>query len=105
MKDNEGWAPERLKPLLTGIQELVPWLKQWYNEYDPEYATHMGDYFASFVTDEARALGFTLADLRVWRPTATVRNRGKAGRPAARELSPGLRWRWQNADAIIMPSY
>ena len=32
MKENEGWSPERLKPLLTGIQELVPWLKQWHND-------------------------------------------------------------------------
>jgi hypothetical protein len=68
MKENEGWSPERLKPLLTGLQELVPWLRQWHNEYSPEHATRMGDYFASFVVDEARALGFTLADLRAWSP-------------------------------------
>ena len=63
MKENEGWLPERLKPLLAGIQELVPWLKQWHNEYNAEHATRMGDYFESFVVDEARALSFTLADL------------------------------------------
>jgi hypothetical protein len=68
MKENEGWAPERLKPLLLGIQELVPWLKQWHNVYSPEHATRMGDYFESFVSDEARALGFTIADLRSWTP-------------------------------------
>jgi hypothetical protein len=71
MKENEGWAPERLKPLLSGIQELVPWLKQWHNVYSPEHATRMGDYFESFVSDEARALGFTIADLRSWTPSAT----------------------------------
>jgi hypothetical protein len=70
MKENEGWAPERLKPLLSGIQELVPWLKQWHNVYSPEHATRMGDYFESFVIDEARALGFTIADLRSWTPPA-----------------------------------
>ncbi|MGH8607846.1 MAG: DUF7008 domain-containing protein, partial [Gammaproteobacteria bacterium] len=79
MKDNEGWTPERLKPLLAGIQELVPWLKQWHNAYDPEHATRMGDYFASFVSDEARGLGFTLDDLRAWRPTETKRRRGGRG--------------------------
>jgi hypothetical protein len=70
MKENEGWSPERLTPLLTGIQELVPWLKQWHNAYSPDHATRMGDYFDSFVVDEARALGFTLADLRSWTPPA-----------------------------------
>src|SRR5262249_15854016 len=68
MKEYEGWAPERLKPLLAGLQELVPWLKQWHNEYDSEHATRMGDYFDAFVIDEARILGFTLANLRDWKP-------------------------------------
>ena len=70
MKENEGWLPDRLKPLLAGIQELVPWLKQWHNDYNAEHATRMGDYFESFVVDEARALGFTLADLNSWTPPA-----------------------------------
>ena len=30
----------------------------------------MGDYYESFVTDEARALEFTLDDLRAWKPAA-----------------------------------
>jgi hypothetical protein len=80
VKENEGWPPERLKPLLSGILELVPWLKQWHNEYSPEHATRMGDYFESFVVDEARALGFTLAELRSWTPPArptTGRSRKK----------------------------
>ncbi len=80
MKDNEGWPPERLQPLLAGIQELVPWLKQWHNAYDPEHATRMGDYFESFVIDEVRGLGFTLDDLRAWKPTAApTRRRRRRG--------------------------
>jgi len=72
MKENEGWLPERLKPLLAGIQELVPWLQQWHNDYNAEHATRMGDYFESFVADEARTLGFTLVDLRDWKPPAKL---------------------------------
>jgi hypothetical protein len=77
MKDNEGWPPERLKPLLAGIQELVPWLKQWHNEVDPAYGERMGDYYQGFVSEEARALGFTLDDLRAWRPVAEAAKRGR----------------------------
>ena len=33
-------------------------------------AIGMGDYFAGFVDEEARALGFTLDDLRAWQPPA-----------------------------------
>jgi hypothetical protein len=77
MKENEGWDTPRLQPLLAGLQELVPWLQQWHNDYNPEHALRMGDYFASFVTDEARALGLTLDDLRNWRPAATTARRGR----------------------------
>ena len=58
-KNNEGWAENRLVPLLAGLGELLPWLKQWHNELNPVYGYQMGDYFAGFVADEARALGLT----------------------------------------------
>lgn len=77
MKDNEGWTPERLQPLLAGLLELLPWLKQWHNEIDPVYSECMGNYYEGFVTEEVRALGFTLDDLRAWKPVATVAKRGK----------------------------
>jgi len=81
MKDNEGWEPARLQPLLVGLLELVPWIKQWHNDYDAAHSTRMGDYFESFVVDEARALGWTLEDLRAWRPAAAParRRRRRAG--------------------------
>lgn len=81
MKDNEGWEPARLQPLLAGLLELVPWLQQWHNTLDPVYGERMGDYFAGFVADQARALGFTLEDLRAWRPVAAGGARKRAGRP------------------------
>jgi hypothetical protein len=68
MKEREGWRAERLTPLLAGIQELLPWVLQWHNDYDPDSGQRMGDYFASFLTEEARALGLTLDALRAWRP-------------------------------------
>ncbi len=77
MKDNEGWPPERLQPLLAGIQELVPWLQQWHNDLDPTYGERMGDYYKGFVAEEARALGFTLDDLRAWKPAVTAARRGR----------------------------
>ena len=77
MKEREGWSRERLQPLLTGLLELVPWLKQWHNDMNPDFGARMGDYYESFVTDEARALQFTLDDLRVWKPTATMAKRGR----------------------------
>ena len=77
MKESEGWAPARLQPLLASLLELVPWLEQWHNELDPVYGERMGDYYRSFVTEEARALGFTLDDLRAWRPVVVAAKRGR----------------------------
>ena len=49
MKSREGWPPDRLVPLLAGLDQLVPWLIQWHNELDPEYDLRMGDYYRDFV--------------------------------------------------------
>lgn len=71
MKDNEGWPRERLQPLLAGLLDLVPWLEQWHNDIDTAYGERMGDYYRGFVNEEARAQGFTLDDLRGWKPVST----------------------------------
>jgi hypothetical protein len=77
MKDNDGWEPARLQPLLAGLLELVPWLEQWHNDIDPEFGQRMGTYYRGFVTEDARALGFTLDDLRAWKPAVVATKRGR----------------------------
>lgn len=83
MKDGEGWEPARLQPLLASLMELVPWLEQWHNELDPVFGERMGDYYRGFVTEEARALGFTLDDLRAWKPAAATAKRGRKKKVAS----------------------
>ena len=83
MKDSEGWEAARLQPLLASLLELVPWLEQWHNDLDPVFGERMGSYYRSFVTEEARALGFTLDDLREWKPAATAAKRGRKKKEAA----------------------
>ena len=85
MKENEGWPAERLTPLLAGVQELVPWLLQWHNDYNPEYGVGLGDYYRTFVVDEARALELTVEDLRAWTPP--VRTAARRGRKKKTEVS------------------
>mgnify|MGYP001218906493 CR=1 FL=1 len=77
MKEKEGWEPARLQPLLAGLLELAPWLEQWHNENDPVYGERMGTYYRDFVNEEARTLGFTLNDLRGWKPVAAPARRGR----------------------------
>jgi hypothetical protein len=75
LKDEEGFTPEQLKPALAGFLELIPWLKQWHNAIDPAYNLGMGDYFASFVDEEARELRLTPDQIRAWTPPATSARR------------------------------
>ena len=72
-----GSANPRLVPLLGCVLELVPWLKQWHNDLDPEFNMRMGDYFENFVEQEARALGLTPADIRSWKPPQRTGGRGR----------------------------
>jgi hypothetical protein len=76
MKEQEGWTADRLTPLLAGLLELVPWVKQWHNDPDPAFGgTRMGDYFADFVAEEARELALTPDQIRAWAPPAVPRGR------------------------------
>ena len=61
--------------------ELLPWLKQWHNEVDPEFGMAMGDYFEGFITEEARNLDKTVDEIKAWQPPkkrAARRKKAKA---------------------------
>ncbi len=74
-KESEGWEAERLKPMLVALDELIPWLKQWHNEVDPEFGERMGDYYEGFLLEELRNLEITRADLLSWQPAAVAGKR------------------------------
>ncbi|MCG6867373.1 MAG: BREX-2 system adenine-specific DNA-methyltransferase PglX, partial [Gammaproteobacteria bacterium] len=73
--EREGWSPERLTPLLAGLGELVPWLKQWHNDIDPDYNERMGDFFETYLRSELNKQGLTQDDLNEWEPPAVPRRR------------------------------
>ncbi len=79
MVEQEGWQAERLKPLLAGLAELLPWLKQWHNDIDPTFNERMGDFFETFLQSELQKHGLTRQDLTMWTPPASA-NRGRRKR-------------------------
>ena len=70
-KSNHGWPATKLKLLLAGLLDLLPWLKQWHNEMDPDYGMGLGDYFEGFLDEECRSLDLTLDELHDTRFSAT----------------------------------
>ncbi len=83
-KTQDGWGKERLSPLLAGLLELVPWLKQWHNEPCKDFGgERLGVYYERFVEAEAHAFGLTLDDLRAWRLVKVAGKRKAAGKKKA----------------------
>jgi hypothetical protein len=78
--EQEGWSPERLRPLLADIAEMIPWLKQWHNDIDPEFNERMGDFFEGFLRAQLQQYALTHEDLKRWTPPATGRAPGRMRR-------------------------
>lgn len=74
---HDGWSGVRLIPLLAGMAELLPWLKQWHNEIDPEFGDRPGDVYESWLEGELLQHGLTRAALDAWEPPRAARRRGR----------------------------
>lgn len=73
-----GRDDPRLIPLLGCLIELLPWLKQWHNDVNPEFGMRMGDYFDNFVQEQARQMSKTLDEIKDWQvPKKTRRSKRK----------------------------
>ena len=76
----DGWERERLIPLLAGLAEVMPWVKQWHNEIDPSYGTSPAEDYASYLEDQKIRHNLSDDDLQAWRPPATGRGRKSAAK-------------------------
>lgn len=77
----DGWdqtSPEKLTPMLAGLAELLPWVRQWHGEIDPEYGESVADTIEEVLRSHSADLGVTTEDLAAWRPPATTRGRRTA---------------------------
>ncbi len=67
-----GRDDPRLVPLLACIIELLPWLKQWHHDIDPDFNQRMDEVYEGFVTEEAKALNMTIDEVKAWKPLKTT---------------------------------
>jgi hypothetical protein len=66
-----GAGQPKLLLVLAGLNELLPWLKQWHNQLDPEFGLKMGDYYEEYAREEAKRFGKSLTDLKQIAMTTT----------------------------------
>lgn len=71
----QGAESADLVPLLAGLVELEPWLRQWHGDVVPEFGMSPAAAIDGLVDGMLQQLGTTRADLDDWRPAPAARGR------------------------------
>ena len=71
-------APEHLIPLVAGLAELMPWIRQWHAGMDAHSGIDWANYLNGQLTTLAERSSIPLADLSDWRPAPPTRGRARA---------------------------
>jgi hypothetical protein len=78
----DGWGTARLTPLLAGISELMPWIRQWHSEVAPAFGNSPADVLDDYLTAQLGTHGLTDEALRSWMAPPVRRGRPpKSRRP------------------------
>ncbi|MEV0082902.1 BREX-2 system adenine-specific DNA-methyltransferase PglX [Saccharopolyspora sp. NPDC050642] len=72
---DEGWEKEALTPLIAGLAEVMPWVKQWHGEHDDEWGGNPAEEYDAFLTEQRTKHQLTEEDLKAWRPAPARRGR------------------------------
>ncbi|MFC0315122.1 BREX-2 system adenine-specific DNA-methyltransferase PglX [Gordonia phosphorivorans] len=77
LREQEGVPLHELIPVVAGIAELLPWVRQWHTGPDPHLGLDLADYLTGQLTEKSAAIGVPIPDLSAWRPPKTTRGRKK----------------------------
>lgn len=75
---NQALTREEITPLLAGLLELQPWLKQWHDDIHPLYGGSPAAFFNGYRHQISGEHDLTDDDLRAWRPDPPARGRRAA---------------------------
>ncbi|MDQ2706436.1 MAG: BREX-2 system adenine-specific DNA-methyltransferase PglX [Actinomycetota bacterium] len=71
-RGDDGWDAVRVAPLLAGLAEVLPWVRQWHAEIDPVFGATPGDIYDGFLDAELEELQLSRQQLADWRPDGRV---------------------------------
>lgn len=60
----DGWDIDRLKPLLAGLAEVMPWVRQWHTGADPRFGQSPADAYDAYLTAQREKHSLTEEALR-----------------------------------------
>ncbi|MFJ5034466.1 BREX-2 system adenine-specific DNA-methyltransferase PglX [Streptomyces sp. NPDC088560] len=75
-----GWGTERITPLIAGLWEVMPWVRQWHGEYDPEWESVPAEDCDAYLEEQMAKHQLSAADLKAWRPVKKTRGRKVAAK-------------------------
>lgn len=79
----DGWDASRLTPLLAGLAEVMPWVRQWHAEVDGRFGVSPGEAYEAYLADQREKYHLTEEDLSGW--TGPPVRRGRPRRAQAAE--------------------
>ena len=56
----DGWGTDKVKPLIDGLAEVMPWVRQWHNEVDPNFGQSIADILDTYLASQRERHGITL---------------------------------------------
>ena len=77
---DEDAETEALAGILAGLVEVLPWVKQWHNDLDPQFNLKMGDYLEAQLAEAARSLSIPVEDIPAHAPKPATRGRKKTSK-------------------------
>ncbi|MGW2821670.1 BREX-2 system adenine-specific DNA-methyltransferase PglX [Streptomyces sp. NPDC001443] len=77
--EDGGWDKKdpRLVPLLAGLREVLPWVHQWYGEYDEEWEGNPAEEFQAALESGRADAELSETDLANWHPEKKTRGQQK----------------------------
>jgi hypothetical protein len=72
--ENDGWSKERVWPLLAGLAEVMPWVRQWHADPD-EWGNSLAEDLAAVLFDYRSRFGLSEDALQDWRAPKATRGR------------------------------
>lgn len=71
----EGVDDDVLAPLVAGMAEVLPWVRQWHADLDPTFGMSMAEFCSAQLEERMALLNVSMTDLKAWRPAAATRGR------------------------------
>ncbi|GAA4479473.1 BREX-2 system adenine-specific DNA-methyltransferase PglX [Rhodococcus olei] len=78
-RESEGMPLTELVPVVAGIAEVLPWVRQWHSGVDPTFGIDLADYLQGQLSEKSAAVGIPAADVPHWRPPKATRGRKATG--------------------------